>query len=600
MMFFLQNEDTNSQVNATDNASVSYEPTKFDVAKEVAEIYKNPLSVLTQVLSKLTDALSPTEISKAVVNLDAKSAELIKVLGVGKARAAELTGTIAEAIPKYMRLGLDASQVTKDYKDVVNQLKQNVQLTDEQLVKLAATSKVTGIAAKDLVENFRSVGTPLDMIESKMMEVVKVSQETGVILGSVAAGLSTNLSKMNLFNFENGVRGLAQMSAQSARLGISMEKVFTKAEDFLDPEKAIEFSAALQRLGVTTSELLDPLRVMDLAQNDPTELQNQMVSITKEFVTLNEKNNQLEILPGAKRRMREVAQALGMTGEEFASMALKSADFDRKLSAVKFSPNIKEEDRELIATMSQISESGIAQVKITGDDGTEKMVDVASLTEDQIKQLKEQQKLEGKTMEELARDQLGQLEDINGAMSRFTSSLTLGVASSTKIQSGFREGTKKVVEGLDTTESVDVKYIRESTDTAIKTIGGLLEKLGTVLELPDLTTVFAGASTMLSDALKSIGFDINNVEFPSIESITLPESVTNIITEITGGGETSSNSASAAQTPKEITINHNVSFTAPDYVSTAQLQTMVKDTFTNPIFAQSIVKAADNVNSGII
>jgi len=38
-------------------------------------------------------------------------------------------------------------------------------------------------------------------------------------------------------------------------------------------------SAALQRLGVTQSELLDPLRLMDLSINDPGELQNQLVQM---------------------------------------------------------------------------------------------------------------------------------------------------------------------------------------------------------------------------------------------------------------------------------------------------------------------------------
>ena len=36
-------------------------------------------------------------------------------------------------------------------------------------------------------------------------------------------------------------------------------------------------AAAMQRLGVAQSDLLDPLRLMDLSANDPTELQNQIV-----------------------------------------------------------------------------------------------------------------------------------------------------------------------------------------------------------------------------------------------------------------------------------------------------------------------------------
>jgi hypothetical protein len=341
----------------------------------------------------------------------------------------------------YAQLGLDASQTTKDYTSIVNELNVNVKLTAEQMASLAATAKVTGLEAGKMTKAFQDVGVPLSMIEDRMLEIVEVSKETGVILGAVAAGVSTNLGKLNLYNFEGGVKGLAQMAAQSARLGISMEKVFQQTEKVLNPEGAIEMSAALQRLGVTSSELLDPLRVMDLAQNDPTELQNQMVNVSKEFVRFNKENNQFEILPGAKRRLREVADAMGMTAEELASMATNAAGFDMRLKSIQFSPNIKEEDRQLVASMSQISKEGITQVKVktidekTGElTGPEKMVDVSELSEKQIIALREQQEIQGKSMEEIAQDQLGLLGSIDAGINRLATSITYGIASSGPVQ----------------------------------------------------------------------------------------------------------------------------------------------------------------------
>jgi hypothetical protein len=95
---------------------------------------------------------------------------------------------------------------------------------------------------------------------------------------------------MNLYNFEGGIKGLAKMAATSERLGLSMQTVFNQADKIMNPEGAIEMSAALQRLGVTSSGLLDPLRAMDLAQNDPEQLQKEMVNLGKEFTRFNEKN----------------------------------------------------------------------------------------------------------------------------------------------------------------------------------------------------------------------------------------------------------------------------------------------------------------------
>ena len=67
---------------------------------------------------------------------------------------------------------------------------------------------------------------------------------------------------------------------------------------------------------------LDPLKAMDLAQNDPEALQKEIINVSKEFTKLKADGTGFEILPGAKRRLREVAQAMenkanpGEHGEE--------------------------------------------------------------------------------------------------------------------------------------------------------------------------------------------------------------------------------------------------------------------------------------------
>jgi DNA topoisomerase IB len=45
-------------------------------------------------------------------------------------------------------------------------------------------------------------------------------------------------------------------------------------------------------------------------------------------------------------------------------MALNAANFDMKLKQIKFSPDVKDEDRELVATMAQFNKGGVAEVKI--------------------------------------------------------------------------------------------------------------------------------------------------------------------------------------------------------------------------------------------
>jgi hypothetical protein len=198
----------------------------------------------------------------------------------------------------------------------------------------------------------------------------------------------------------------------------------------MSPEKAIDLSAALQRLGVSSSALLDPLKAMDLAQNDPEALQKEMINVSKEFTKLKADGSGFEILPGAKRRLREVAQAMGMSATELANMSIKSADLDMKMSKIKF-PSLasSEEDKLLIANMAQMK-GGEAVLQIRNDKtGEMDDINVKDLTADQITKLKEQQSNENKTIEEIALDQLTALEKINTSLNAGKQAVNLGKAS---------------------------------------------------------------------------------------------------------------------------------------------------------------------------
>ena len=145
-----------------------------------------------------------------------------------------------------------------------------------------------------------------------------------------------------------------------------------------------------------------------MSQNDPEQFQKEIVNLGKEFTRFNEKTGQMEILPGAKRRMREVAEAVGMTGEEFAKMALKSSDFEMKLKQIKM-PSLgidDDETKEMIATMAQMKD-GVATIQVRDKETgitTEKKVE--ELTPEDIENLKKANEDSSKTIEELAFNQL--------------------------------------------------------------------------------------------------------------------------------------------------------------------------------------------------
>jgi|LakMenEpi03Aug12_release.lakeMendotaPanAssembly.Ray.scaffolds.fasta_scaffold00017_228 hypothetical protein len=372
---------------------------------------------INNTFSSLIDAMNPLD-SDAFKAMDEYGTKIQRTFGLAKNRMDEFKDTIANAGPELIKMGLTESDITTNMTSIMEGLGTTASVTEDAIIEVTAAAEVTGQQVGTLAENFRGVGVSIYDVGEEMKKVTDYARSVGVSVKGVSEGVVSNLAKINTFNFENGVVGLAKMAATSERLGISMDKVFQTAEDLLSPEKAIDMSSALQRLGVTSSGLLDPLRAMDMAQNDPEALQKEMVKLGQEFTTFNEKTGKMEILPGAKRRMREVASAVGMTAEEFSKMALKSADFEMKLKQIKM-PDIvggNQETKELIASMAQMKD-GVATIKVK-DSETGKIEEkkVEELTPDDIKELQKANEESSKSIEDIAMNQLDETKQIKNLL----------------------------------------------------------------------------------------------------------------------------------------------------------------------------------------
>jgi hypothetical protein len=372
---------------------------------------------INNTMSSLIEALDPLD-STAFQAMDEYATQIQSTFGLAKNRMDEFKDTIANAGPELIKMGLTESDITTNMTSIMEGLGTTASITEEAIVEVTAAAQVTGQQLGTLAENFRGVGISIYDVGEEMKTVTDYARSVGVSVKGVSDGVVSNLSKMNMYNFENGVVGLAKMAATSERLGISMDKVFQTAEELMSPEKAIDMSASLQRLGVTSSALLDPLKAMSMAENDPEALQKEMVKLGQEFTRFNEKTGKMEILPGAKRRMREVAQAAGMTAEEFSKMALKSADFEMKLKQIKM-PDIvggNQETKELIASMAQMSGS-VATIKVK-DSETGKIEEkkVEDLTPDDIKELQKANEESSKSIEDIAMNQLDETKQIKSLL----------------------------------------------------------------------------------------------------------------------------------------------------------------------------------------
>ena len=366
----------------------------------------------------LLDAINPLD-TKIFAQLETYANSVQTAFGLSKERVDEFKTSIADAAPELAKLGITDQQIATNLISIMDGLGGAASVSKEAIVELSAAAQLTGQEVGDLTSKFREVGISVYDVGEQMKTVTEVARSAGVSVNKVSGKVTANLEKMNIFNFENGVKGLAKMASQAERLGIKMEKIFAQSEKIMNPEGAIEMSAALQQLGVTSSGLLDPLRAMDMSQNDPEQFQKEIVNLGKEFTRFNEKTGQMEILPGAKRRMKEVAEAVGLTREEFAQMALKSSDFEMKLKQIKM-PSLAVDDdetKEMIATMAQMKD-GVATIQVRDKETgitTEKKVE--ELTPEDLENLKKANEDSSKTIEEIAFNQLDVMSQIKNLLS---------------------------------------------------------------------------------------------------------------------------------------------------------------------------------------
>ena len=373
--------------------------------------------------------------SRGLGILEVEGTKIQQAFGVSRDRIEEFKTLVADVGPVLAQMGYSETEFASTITTVSSKLGGAASLGAEAITEIAAASKVTGEDVGDLAANFREVGISMYDVGERMAKVTNYARNVGVPVQAVAGAVSENLGKINLYNFEGGVQGLTKMAAQSARLGVNMDKVFQIADDLFSPEKAIDYAASLQRLGVTANGLLDPLRAMDMAQNDPAALQEEIVNLTKDFVRFSEENNKFEIMPGAQRRMREVASALGIEASEFAKMGIQAAEFDRKLSQIKL-PSFADdkETKELIASMAQIKD-GVATVTIKNiQTGKVELKQPDQLTPEDIEKLKQSQEQNNKSIEELAVEQLSQAEFQTGHLEAIRLGGQLGLASMGPVQ----------------------------------------------------------------------------------------------------------------------------------------------------------------------
>jgi len=381
---------------------------------ETAVGYKDILVMATNV-AQITDSFT-TAIQKSGENLfkmDKDMASLAKGMGVTAEYSQLLKQELGRAVTEVTLMGGKQSDINALQKEFNEATNRTIVLSTENIEKLFAVSQVSGVAVKALETGFRNAGMETTHISEEMKTVYHTANSLGVNAQTVSTMVVANLDKMNRYGFGTGVEGMAKMAAKAAAMRIDISQTMAVADKLFSPESAIEVASTLQRLGATSSALLDPLKLMDLAQNNVPELQNQLSELSKTFTKFDKETGKFQIMPEARRQLKEVADALGIDRTEFEKMALESAKLEKKMGEIDFSAlklNVDEDQKMMLANLAEFNKSkGDYTVKFTDDKGVAVEKALSALEDGDLKKIQMQQQTldPQKELVDVAKQQLG-------------------------------------------------------------------------------------------------------------------------------------------------------------------------------------------------
>jgi len=508
--------------------------------KEFEDFFKALGNYKKFVAQELQTNIDPKLIQQTLNDYEKFAVQFSSSMGMGRESVVAIKQSFADAVVSVNTLGGDLNDLPGIAESIGKALNRSVIPLKEAYADIYATNQVTSVGTDTLVKGFKDAGFSVYNMSENMTKVVNLARETGMNIKTVSSAVVTNLDMMDKFNFSNGIEGLAKLVTESTKLRVSVDTIEKVLDNAFTPEKAITMAASLQRLGVAQSDLLDPLRLMDMSRNDPVEFQKQIAEMSESFVDFNEQTKQFEILSGAKERMNEVAGALGMTGSEFAKMAKSAAEFKDKMEKISFSDKFSEEEKELIANMSEMK-GGEYKLRVNGEELRidEAMVKVQNMGEEERKKFFESSK--PKTMEELAREQLDIDKQSAGYLRSIANRVGAGLAG-TETNEALLQANLEVAKAIPKAfqgERFQAKSIRTTVDTAVGEVQkgyeggdllGGLSQAGTKIK-----EHFSGAA---DDFVKGFGDAITGLKESSNPVIKVFSDMATKVGELATGGKT--------------------------------------------------------------
>ena len=273
----------------------------------------------------------------------------------------------------------DRAVMDSDFGKYLADISKSIGLSESETAKFIGQTNILGL-------NLKNTG--------KILEDLRYSAEKSALnTNKVLSTFTQNFEKLNTYSFKNGVQGMMDMVKQSVNLRLNMDNILQLSDEFLDPEKTMEFAANMQMLGGSYAQLGDFNQLMYDAAVAPEELAKNISRAVGEMGSFDRATGKFTISPVDRMQMKQFSQMTRMGTDELNRMASTAA----KIKDIKVAVNFKEFTPEQYDTLGALAEfdtdKGEYVVKMKDEKGEEVKKAIASLTEvDFQKLLEEKQK----------------------------------------------------------------------------------------------------------------------------------------------------------------------------------------------------------------
>ena len=167
----------------------------------------------SEALGSMADAIKGQfelpDLEKFSQELDDLSSKRSKLLGITKVESDSIKESLASSYGALSQYGIKFGEVVGAQNLFIKEFNTNSKFSDEQTKSLLLTSQATGIETEKLVHNFREAGMGIEQMNNTMQTTMDYVRSIGVASSAVLQKVTENISKLNLFNFSEGEKGLS-------------------------------------------------------------------------------------------------------------------------------------------------------------------------------------------------------------------------------------------------------------------------------------------------------------------------------------------------------------------------------------------------------